>query len=188
MDPETAALRTGATNAAWITHEALASSDASDVMQGWLTYQGLLSTRMRELFGKGFALRVRQEWDIDSDANVSTRLGCADGPFRVREIEIWNGKQRAMFAQSYFPSFTLGQQPWLSKLGDASLGERLAVVPGVTRGPLEFKRLVTGDPLSRAANTAASVVWARRSVFSVDGAPLLVTEVFLPELERWKPS
>lgn len=188
MDPQTAALRTGATNAAWLSPDALTSSDASEVIRGWLTFEGLLSTRMRELFGPAFSLRVRREWDTDSDPNVSTRLGCADGPFRVREIEIWNGKQRAMFAQSYFPSLTFGQQPWLLKLGDTSLGERLAVLSDVARGPLEFKRLVWGDPLSRAAQTAASVVWARRSVFSVSGAPLLVTEVFLPELERWKPS
>jgi hypothetical protein len=83
------------------------------------------------------------------------------------------------------PLATLARQRWLSSLGRAALGERLAAVPGIERGPLEFARLVAGDrlyhrALRERADPPASL-WARRSWFAIAGDRLLVQEVFLPE-------
>jgi chorismate--pyruvate lyase len=188
MDTRIAAARIEATNAAWMTASALASSDASGIMRAWLLYEGLLSTRLHELFGTAYSLQLYVEHEVDSDPRVSTRLGCADGAFLLRDLGIHNGSRPALFAQTYIPQFTLAQQPWLGQLGSQYLGEKLTSVADVSRGPFEFRRLVAGDALALAARDDSAVLWARRSVYSIDGAPLLVTEVFLPELERWHPS
>jgi chorismate--pyruvate lyase len=41
-----------------------------------------------------------------------------------------------------------------------------------------------GTPLLRSDPSAVQPMWARRSVFSLNGHPLLVTEVFLPGIEQ----
>ena len=68
----------------------------------------------------------------------------------------------------------------------ACCGERLASIPGIVRGPLEFARLGTPSALyQRALRRHADPppsLWARRSWFAIDGARLMVQEVFLPEV------
>ena len=105
----------------------------------------------------------------------------------VREIELTCDGRPWVFAQTLIPQSTLVRQRWLSTLGGAALGERLAAVPGLERGPLEFTRLVAGDRLyHRALRDHAdppASLWARRSWFAIEGDRLLVQEVFLPEAQ-----
>lgn len=172
----------------WLDAASLAARDVPDVIRGWLTYSGLLSARMRELFGAAYALHVVREIDTGDCADALARLDSADSACRLREIEIVSGTQRAMFAQTWIPMSTLRAQAWLDVLGTKSLGETLAQVSAVQRSPLEFKEIVPADPLFVAVvegSPPISSVWARRSIFAVGGAPLLVTEVFLPYLAQW---
>jgi chorismate--pyruvate lyase len=175
----------------WIDAEALSRADVPAVIRAWLTYPGLLSARMRELFGAAaYGLRVVREQQRNDCGKALARMACPQGAALVREIEIMNGSRRAMYAQTCIPAQTLQRQPWLRQLGTRSLGETLASVSAVQRGALEFKKLTAGDELLSAAEadaTEQTSLWARRSVFVIDGSPLLVTEVFLPELERWPP-
>jgi chorismate--pyruvate lyase len=57
----------------------------------------------------------------------------------------------------------------LGELGTRPLGDALFAYAGLERGPIEIA--VTDEG------------WARRSVFRIEGAPLLVAEWFLPALE-----
>ena len=167
---------------------ALAHRQIPPNIRGWLTYSTLLSARMRELFGRAYALRVVREEETADCAEALVRMACPSTRSLVREIEVVNGPRRAMFAQTCIPLPTLQSQPWLAELGANSLGETLARVNAVTRSELEFKELPEADELRAAASSGsagAKSLWARRSVFAVGGAPLLVTEVFLPELEQW---
>jgi chorismate--pyruvate lyase len=175
--------------AAWLDAGALSARIVPTNIRGWLTYSGLLSARMRELFGSGYALHVVREVDTTENNAVLTQLGWDPQPARVREIEIVNGSRRAMFAQTLIPQSTLRSQAWLRELGTKSLGETLAQVSAVRRSELEFQELRAPDPLFARALPEpkhTTSLWARRSVFAVADAPLLVTEVFLPELERWR--
>jgi chorismate--pyruvate lyase len=175
---------------AWNERHAVEQANIAPAIRAWLTFSGLLSTRMRELFGSKYALRVLREEHTANCAEALHRMACPEGPALLREIEIANGTERAMFAQTCIPASTLRAQPWLASLGTNSLGETLASVNAVRRSDLEFKELRPGDALFAAAlsrGSTARSLWARRSIFAIDGAPLLVTEVFLPELERWPP-
>lgn len=71
-------------------------------------------------------------------------------------------------------------------LGNRSLGSLLFTHPLVTRQPLHYQALRSNHPLYRRAanvlNNPPAIVYARRSLFTLHHAPLLVTEVFLPDI------
>jgi chorismate lyase len=158
---------------------------APPAVAGWLTESGLLTERLRACCDgrPGLSVIALAEAPIaDSDAAV---LQTAGTTAFVREIELTCDGRPWVFAQTLIPQATLLRQHWLSTLGSAALGERLAAVPGLERGPLEFTRLVAGDrlyhrALRERADPPASL-WARRSWFAIAGDRLLVQEVFLPE-------
>ena len=74
----------------------------------------------------------------------------------------------------------------LSGLGNRSLGTVLFTNPVVKRTPLRFRKLTSGHPLFKHAcrrlDEKPSGLWARRSLFSLRGQSILVTEVFLPSI------
>ena len=160
---------------------------ASPAVAAWLLETGLLTERLRACCDgePGLSVVTLAEAPIaDSDAAVLQAAGLTAF---VREIELTCDGRPWVFAQTLIPQSTLIRQRWLSTLGGAALGERLAAVPGLERGPLEFTRLVAGDrlyhrALRERADQPASL-WARRSWFAIAGDRLLVQEVFLPEAQ-----
>ena len=76
----------------------------------------------------------------------------------------------------------------MRSLGNKPLGALLFAHPLVERKPLHYKALRGAHMLyQRAAvvlDNPPDRLWARRSLFYLHGAPLLVTEVFLPEISR----
>ncbi|MGH8135241.1 MAG: chorismate--pyruvate lyase family protein [Steroidobacteraceae bacterium] len=151
----------------------------------WLAEPGLLTERLRACCGGRQALTVVSEREAPLAAAESAVLQAPGNAAFVREIELTCDGRPWIFAQSLIPLATLARHGWLSKLGDSALGERLAASPGLMRGPLEFARLTPGIALfHRALRQSADLpaeLWARRSWFAIDGARLLVQEVFLPE-------
>ena len=107
----------------------------------------------------------------------------------LREVRLVGAGQPAVFAHSILPHKSL-RGPWLGlmHLGNKPLGGQLFADPRVVRTPLEYKKLHRHHPLFRKATAHLKVLpqatWARRSVFSLGCAAILVTEVFLPEVLR----
>ena len=105
----------------------------------------------------------------------------------VREVYLYCGNIPVVFAHSIVARKNLrGVWRGLSRLGHKSLGTILFSDPEVKRTPLEFKKVRSGHFLYDRACAKLSVkpasLWARRSVFSLHGKLVLVTEVFLPEI------
>ena len=151
----------------------------------WLTEPGLLTERLRACCAGQPGLTVIAEAAAPLAAPDAAVLEASGNAAFVREIVLTCNGCAWVFAQTLIPLATLARQRWLSTLGRAALGERLAAVPGLERGPLEFARLVAGDRLYHRAlrgnaDPPASL-WARRSWFAIAGDRLLVQEVFLPE-------
>jgi chorismate--pyruvate lyase len=71
-------------------------------------------------------------------------------------------------------------------LGSKPLGALLFAHPLVEREPLHYKSLRNTHPLYQRAvkplKDPPRRIWARRSLFYLHDAPLLVTEVFLPNI------
>ena len=159
-------------------------------MYRWLSLQGSLTAKVRSvsecfslrLLKEGWFLPFLDEYSALSEqrrSNVWTRdilLGDApSGPF----IPL-------VFAHSIVLDSDLSAWPYLRGLGNRPLGEVLFQHHGVKRSALQYRKIDRRHPLYRAAVAAtqvnATTLWARRSVFSLCGASLLVTEVFLPEI------
>lgn len=80
--------------------------------------------------------------------------------------------------------------PWrmAAGMGGRPLGAALFAQPRIVRGPLHCQRIGPRHPLHARAEKALGRklpdLWGRRSRFLYGGKPLLVTEVFLPEVQR----
>ncbi|MDX1656372.1 MAG: chorismate lyase, partial [Candidatus Competibacteraceae bacterium] len=74
----------------------------------------------------------------------------------------------------------------LTRLGNRSLGEVLFSDPTVTRGAVEVARVGPASWLHQRAwpgpRHDLRPLWGRRSLFWLAGRPLLVCELFLPDL------
>lgn len=150
----------------------------------WLAEPGLLTARVRAVGGDSVRFTMLRLERAPLDAELQERLHVADHFALLREIEFTNRGERWIFAQSVFPASTVELHPWLADLRDSPLGEVLRRVGAeVVREPLEYRELPRKHPLAMAAHPpVAAPVWARRAVYRIAGAPIIVQEVFLPAL------
>jgi len=111
----------------------------------------------------------------------------------VREVILYGNNTPWVYARTVIPLNTLqGSLRRLHYLGNKPLGRQLFSHPNMTREPLEVAELsphhlpniILSDigQSSPLNNTSKLPIWGRRSVFRLTNKPLLVSEVFLPEL------
>lgn len=105
----------------------------------------------------------------------------------TREVLLVADGRPVVFAHTVLAPRQL-RGPWrlAAGMGGRPLGAALFAQPRIVRGPLHCERLDAAHPLHRRAEQALGrklpVLWGRRSRFLRCGSPLLVTEVFLPEI------
>ena len=105
----------------------------------------------------------------------------------VREVYLYCGNTPVVFAHSVVARRNLrGAWRGLSGLGNKSLGTVLFTNPKIRRTPLEFNKISRGhflyDRACAKLSTKPANLWARRSLFTLHGQSILVTEVFLPAI------
>lgn len=105
----------------------------------------------------------------------------------IREVLLMGNHQPVVFAHSVLPRTALrGSWNKLGRLGNKPLGAVLFANAKVKRTPLEYKKLSCQHPISMRVTGHLGIkpqqLWARRSVFSLGSAKILVTEVFLPHI------
>jgi chorismate--pyruvate lyase len=91
-----------------------------------------------------------------------------------------------MYARTVVPRVTLASKAELAELKDRSLGSVLFKDPTMQRGAFEIARIYPDDDwhayIQSLVNVGNETFWARRSIFHVQQHPLLLTEVFLPDI------
>lgn len=158
----------------------------------WLRDRGSLTQRIQQRCTR-FAVRGVRSGLARIALDESALLGIAPQQLAwSREVFLYADDQPVVFAHSALAREHLcGAWSAVRTLGNKPLGALLFAHPLVERKPLHYQALHNTHPLyQRAAavlrggspNTAAQAhrLWARRSLFYLRGAPLLVTEVFLP--------
>lgn len=170
----------------WASARHYSRGDASAYIRDWLLDPASLTRRLQLACGDRFRVRVlRQSW---GPPLLSERCALAIKHNRralIREVSLMCGDTPWVFARTVIPLRTLrGAQRRLSRLGCKSLGATLFADPGLRRGAMEVARLAPGDALYGHAEQVwtDSTVWGRRSLFWLQGKPLLVSEFFLPAL------
>ncbi len=133
---------------------------------------GSLTQRLKQNCTGEFRLEVLSERDRGLPADIAAVLGLTMGDLALeREVNLCCDDTPCIHARSWLPHATLTSSGGpLAALGDRPLGDALFACPNLSRGPIEIAETPMG--------------WGRRSVFRIDGEPLLVTEWFLEGLAR----
>jgi len=159
----------------------------ADPWRPWLAWRGSLTWRIVER-ARGFRVQVvRQGLHIPNEDEYRQLGQPTHRRALVREVVLRASGTPVVLAHSIAAWRDLaGVWRSLRGLGSRPLAEALFTDPLVARGALEFVRIDARHPLGRRARQVFGrdfpVLWARRSRFMKHGRPLLVTEVFLPEL------
>lgn len=159
----------------------------SGAYRNWLIDTGSLTARLKARY-KDFAVRPVLLKNAKAFTDESALLGLKVNQHAlIREVILIGNNQAAVFAHSVLPRASLrGAWNGLGRLGNKPLGATLFANTKVKRTPLEYKKLPRHHPISiRVAehmSAAPRALWARRSVFSLNCARILVTEVFLEQL------
>lgn len=145
------------------------------LLRAWLLEPGSLTAGLKQR-ADDFQLQVLQQQQLDLPAFLQPQLpGISIA--QCREVLMSCNALPCVYAQSWLPLPTLAALQPLAELGEQPLGEIIFQQPNVKRSAVEVARVQLQQPL--AATVAAGEYWARRSVFTLAGHPLLVAEVFL---------
>ena len=171
-------------------HPLPACSDAR--LRRWLLDRGSLTRRI-QLRCDNFRLDVLSQRMAAILPDERAAIGLFRGAHCLeREVSLNCGQDRLVFAHSVVSPRAL-HGPWrmLSRLGARPLGAALFADPRIQRHALRFRQLNVRHALyhraSRLLAARPAHLWARRSLFVLRGAPLLVTEVFLPAILALAP-
>ena len=143
--------------------------------RSWLMEKGSLTQRLRESCSGQFHLTLEYQAFERPDLDEIQALNLKSGQRAlVREVLLWCDDEPVVWARSILPYQTLQNihHP-LGNLGTKPLGDILFSHPHIHRGEIEVAEV--------EYNNAPH--WARRSVFEVEGWPILVSETFLQYLD-----
>lgn len=148
----------------------------------WLVHTGSLTRKLRALAGDAFHVRVLREGEIELEAEDAQLLGVTPGTTaQLREVYL-SGAQPLVFGRTL--ASNQGAAHWLERLGVQPLGDRVFAEADAMRGEIEVKRVTLTDALYRDAvyglTEPPGLLWARRSVLTVQNSRLLIYECFLP--------
>ncbi len=170
-----------------VWYPAINSTSKSD--RSWLQYRGSLTRRIQAQCRDFCVKPVFQSLaTVHGDERIVMNLRHGEIAM-VREVFLYCNRTPVVFAHSVVARKDLrGAWRGLSGLGNKSLGSVLFANPRIKRTPLQFKKLNPKHALFKRACLKLTVtppsLWARRSLFTLHGQSILVTEVFLPEIQN----
>jgi len=173
----------------WIDQEQFRRTLMPATVRMWLYDQGSLTAALKcACRSPRFQVRVlHQGWGrpLYSEARV---LGSRSGAIAiVREVELHCDGVPWVFARTLIPASSLrGSARRLAHLGERPLGEVLFSDRRMQRGVMEMARLSSRHRLFQSAVARLpkrpGAIWGRRTLFHMGRHPLLVNELFLPDI------
>ncbi len=172
----------------WFRKSAISLRSIEPVVLSWLCDQGSLTRRLVGLCGDGFSVRVlSQQWvkpgvDEAHLLKIQPRQNVL-----LRQVQLLCEQDVLVYARSIIPLSTLqGPHRRLKHLGNKPLGGYLFANPTLQREQQQLATITRNNPMFTAAlpdnNPDCSRIWGRRSLFTLGGKSLLVSEFFLPAL------
>jgi len=187
-DVSTREFKAGASR--WAVHRRWFCRRVPRELRDWLLDDGSLTDRLRKGCGGRFGVRVLSEGWRRPRLDEARALALSPAVMAwVREVQLLCDGEPRVFARTVAPVTTLtGAQRQLVSLGNRPLGAFLFADPGMRRSAVELSCIHPGEAMFAEAagglNPEPACIWGRRSVFRVGGKPLLVTEVFLPGIDK----
>lgn len=156
-------------------------------LKPWLIDNGSLTARLKVRY-PDFSVQPIALENIKVFPDERALLGLKARQHALnRDVLLIGANQPVIFAHSVLPKLSLrGAWNGLGRLGNQPLGAALFANPQVKRAPLSYQKLSPHQVLYQKAaqhlTHKPAYLWARRSVFRLNCATILVTEVFLPNL------
>lgn len=156
-------------------------------LRPWLEDASSLTKRMRAACGDGFKLELLGQVRTRPLAGEARILNLPQRRFAlVREVLLCCREDPWIFARSVVPMATLqGRHRRIAHLGVRPLGDFLFSSSGLKRGEIRVLPLHADPPMQAACTEALGTgpvgAWLRQSLFQLDRAPLLISEIFLPQ-------
>jgi len=162
-------------------------------MAAWLRIEGSLSARIASVSGR-LQVRVLRQGPVRLHPAEAARLRCpASAHAHGREVVLVADGVPVVYARSVLQAVhARGTWKAIRGLGNRALADLLFGIPPAHRSQFEFARFAPGSGISATVHRrwrdatgtewGRREVWARCSVFTRRGAPLLVTECFAPTI------
>lgn len=165
------------------------SMNLPSYLHPWVMHAGSFMERLRQQGVNNLQVQlVNQSWQVP-ELSERQQLGIAPRHYAlIREVLILSEKCKWMVARTVLPRHTLtGKQRQLAFLKNRSLGSVLFKEAAGWRSEFEvacmYPHVSWYAALLHAANIDVVGLWARRSMFVLQAKPLLLTEVFLPDMQ-----
>ena len=161
--------------------------------QDWLFDRCSLTSRLQRACAASdgcFSVRLLSQQRLRPLPDERRLLGMREYEYAlIRQVYLLCDGRRWVYARTVMPLRSLrGRGRRLASLGNRPLGAMLFADHGVRRGRMQVARLSLGDHVFEQAVSGLAVIpeyiWGRRSLFHYAGRPLLVNEIFLPDVGR----
>lgn len=183
----------GVRNALWRPPRVLKSNVPAGLWD-WLLDPASLTRRLQDACDGQFRVQLLHQGWARPLADEARALKLRGGQRAVvREVYLLCRGKPCVFARTVIPRATLsGKYRRLTRLGNKSLGAVLFSDPAMRRSAVRIAALAAGQTLfehaARGLAKAPRLIWGRRSLFYLAGKPLLLSEIFLHDMQPCKPT
>ena len=159
----------------------------------WMMAAGSLTRRLQAANRDQFRVQLlHQGWGQPRKSEARLLNLASRQRVMIREVLLSGNRKPWIFARTVIPATSLaGRLRRLARLGEKPLGRLLFGDSRVRRSPFQLALLPLQSyrlPVRLVETGPQTLLWARRSVFTCHGHPLLVNEVFLPAFHPWEKS
>lgn len=150
----------------------------------WVYEPGSLTKRLRDYYGKRFAVSILFHQWKPAFLSESRLLHAPEQHYHlIREVLLHAEDKPLILARTILPTKTIKiAKRNLSHLGTRPLGEVIFAYPDLERLQLEICSAAPNDWSQGLREQIAieQAVWGRRTIYAIQKQPLLVSEFFLP--------
>ena len=156
-------------------------------MHPWLIDSGSLTARLQKRYTHFSVKSISIKYAKPLQDEAALLQLPAHKLALIREVLLIGDGKAVVFAHSVLPRASL-RSAWsgLGRQGNIPLGATLFANKKVKRSQLSYKKLprhhLISMRLARHLHVEPAPLWARRSIFVLNYAKIMVTEVFLPQL------
>lgn len=157
----------------------------SEKLTDWLYDAGSLTARLKK-YCHTFEVVVIGQDIVSCMPEEACDVVQAGEQVLAREVLLYCDGVPQVFARSLLPLSSLtGEQKVLAELGNQPLGHIIFNNPSLERKLIQVAKFTHQNSIGKLADQLplklTDNLWGRRSLFYLEGKPLVVAEVFLPD-------
>jgi len=164
--------------------------------QTWLSDTGSLTQKIEDAIGQKLQVQVLRDCPQSLNSDESRYFHFKVRRCRVREVFLCVNHVPLVMAHSVIPTLSSsGSNHAILRLGQKPLGAVLFAKSrkrSSAKPPRDIARLDKSSALwkrySKEYSQLTSPLWARRTLYQLKGRPILVNEIFLPELLKYSKA